>query len=467
MMNLFLHKLSGITIIALFCTLIPQISASQLNQYNHDYSQTLVMKMFLALPDQEQGTKVFCDFSRALELIKHTDDLSLGAPKIIYLVGWQYNGHDDKYPAFFEVNPELKRPGDVNARESLLWLMKEAKQYNTTVSLHINMTDAYDDSPLWNEYVENDLISKNEDGSLMVIGNYNNRKAYQINYRNEWEMGYTQMRIDKLLDLLPALKDAGTIHIDAWIARESKGHNEPVEIEREYQKKALQYWRSKGLDVSSEWVMDYMTGLVPHYWHFNHRTQQDYLNTPANILTGTRMNPDLTRSDFALEFLFGTSMYGEGLFPNERNNYTDDQWEDLFVRDFYLNFLQYAYLNRLQRLKVEGADKNRTAYFSGNVNVSLADSTVNANGILFRKGNSVFFLVPWNNNNSISAYSEKGGQFSWQLPETWKFVRKADIYSVTRNGLIKTGQAGIKNNLLELKLEPGKPLVITPIENNR
>jgi hypothetical protein len=34
------------------------------------------------------------------------------------------------------------------------------------------------------------------------------------------------MRIDKLLELLPALKDAGTIHIDAWIARKSKGHNE-------------------------------------------------------------------------------------------------------------------------------------------------------------------------------------------------------------------------------------------------
>ena len=281
---------------------------SQGNPYNHDYSQTLVVKLLISLPDSSGGSKVYCDLNKALELIKQTDNLTLGVPKIIYLVGWQYRGHDDLYPAFFEVNPALKRPGDANAQESLLWLMKEAKKYHTTVSLHINMTDAYDNSPLWKEYVDNDLISKNADGSLMVIGRYNNKKAYQINYKNEWEKGYAKMRVDKLLELLPLLKEAGTIHIDAWIARESKGHNESVEIEKEYQKKLCQYWRTKGIDISSEWVMDYMTGLIPHYWHFNHRTQEDYLKTPANILTGTHMNPDLKRSDFDLEFLFGTSM---------------------------------------------------------------------------------------------------------------------------------------------------------------
>ena len=113
--------------------------------------------------------------------------LSLGIPKIVYLVGWQYNGHDDKYSAFFDANELLKRPEDKSAIESLRWLMREARKYHTIVSLHINMTDAYDDSPLWDEYVKHDLISKNADGTLKVIGEYNNRKAYQINYKNEWE----------------------------------------------------------------------------------------------------------------------------------------------------------------------------------------------------------------------------------------------------------------------------------------
>ena len=145
--------------------------------------------------------------------------------------------------------------------------MREARKYHTIVSLHINMTDAYDDSPLWDEYVKHDLISKNADGTLKVIGEYNNRKAYQINYKNEWEAGYTQKRIDTLLSLLPELKEAGTIHSDAWIARPSEGHNETVIKEAEYQKKAALYWKAKGMDITSEWVMDYMVGYVPYAWH--------------------------------------------------------------------------------------------------------------------------------------------------------------------------------------------------------
>ena len=218
--------------------------------FNYDYSQTWVSKMFLSKPDPKGGCIVNLTFEQALDVIRATDNLSLGIPKVVYLVGWQYNGHDDKYPAFFDANPLLKRDCDQTALESLRWLMREARKYHTTVSLHINMTDAYDDSPLWNEYVEHDLISKNADGSLKVIGEYNNRKAYQINYQREWEAGYTQMRIDKLLALIPELKEAGTIHSDAWIARPSEGHNETVICEALYQQKAALYWKSKGMDIS-------------------------------------------------------------------------------------------------------------------------------------------------------------------------------------------------------------------------
>ncbi len=463
-MKLFINRFKLQPILFLWFFAIPVFSYSQINRFNHDYSQTLVMKMALCVVNPDGSPNVLCDFERAMELIKLTDNITLGVPKIIYLVGWQYNGHDDKYPAFFEVNPALKRPGDSDARESLLWLMKEAKKYHTTVSLHINMTDAYDNSPLWKEYVDNDMLSKNEDGSLMVIGNYNNKKAYQINYRNEWEKGYAQMRIDKLLDLLPALKESGTIHIDAWIARESKGHNETVETEKEYQKKVCQYWSSKGIDVSSEWIMDYMTGLVPHYWHFNHQTQDGYLNIPANVLTGTHMNPDLKRSDFDLEFLFGTSMYGEGLFPNERNKFTGEQWEVLFSRDFYLNFLQYYCLNQLKRLRVEGEFKNRTAYFSNDVRVSVADSSVYEKNRLLRSGNTLCFPVLWNNENTLAAYSEKGADFTCTLPESWYQAGKASIFYITGNGLIKKEVLKVSKNILKINIESGKPLLFKPIQ---
>jgi hypothetical protein len=119
--------------------------------YRHDYSRTWTTKMFLSMPDGKGSSNVRITFEEVLSIISRIDTLTLSVPKIIYLVGWQYNGHDDRYPAFFEVNRALKRADDATAEESLRWLMREARKYHTTVSLHINMTDAYDNSPLWQD----------------------------------------------------------------------------------------------------------------------------------------------------------------------------------------------------------------------------------------------------------------------------------------------------------------------------
>lgn len=451
-----------ILVLALFVGF--RLITAQSIKLRHDYSRTLVMKLALSIPDGDGGSKVFCDFETALELIKKTDALTLQVPKIIYLVGWQYNGHDDKYPAFFQVNKALKRAGDTTAEESLSWLIREAKKYHTTVSLHINMTDAYTDSPLWDIYVESDLISKNANGSLMVIGNYNNREAYQINYKNEWESGWTQRRIDSLLTVVPELKNTGTIHLDAWIARDSKGHYESVVTESEYQKKALAYWREKGLDVTSEWVMDYMTGLVPYAWHFNARTQGDYLNVPADIYTGSGINPDIKTSDFGLGFLFGTSMYGEDLWPIAiKNTGYNEQWDKDFAREFYLKSLQYFFLNTLERKSVTGVGNERTAFFSDGVTTSLKDSVVRKENIYFREGNTVLFPVVWKDEPSLAAYSLQGENSKrFNLPDLWQYLHAVEIYKVGINGLTRIGKSKVNKGGVILKLEAGRPYLLRP-----
>jgi hypothetical protein len=91
-------------------------------------------------------------------------NLTLGIPKIINLVGWQYAGHDTGYPSWGVVIEHFKRPQDKSVLECLKWLMVQAKQYDTTVSLHINMHDAYEISPLWKDYDENNIIFKDRIG---------------------------------------------------------------------------------------------------------------------------------------------------------------------------------------------------------------------------------------------------------------------------------------------------------------
>lgn len=429
-----------------------------------DYSQTLVMKMFLSKVNDCVSSTVFCNLDQALDIIKTTDQITLGIPKIIYLVGWQYHGHDDKYPAFFEVNPALKRTDNKNAHASLLWLMKNAAKYHTTVSLHINMTDAYEDSPLWDEYVSNDLISKNADGSLMVVGHYNNKKAYQVNYKNEWEKGYAQKRIDKLIGLFPPLKNAGTIHIDAWISHESKGHHESVEVEREYQKKICEYWRGKGITPSSEWYMDYMNGLIPHYWHFNHFAQSDYLKYSASFVTGSSLNPDLKRSDFGLGFLFGKSMYGENLFPNSLNGKFDGSWVPAFVREFYLNCPQYFFLNTIHRESVDGSGNNRVAIYSAGVVVSLADSTVVQNGLTLRMKDTIFFPAVWLNDGSYVLFSKASGtKIVRPIPREWKLSGYISIFEITNLGLKKVDYLDLsKRNEVSIAFKSNCPLLIVP-----
>lgn len=427
--------------------------------FNHDYSKTWVTKIALAVPDKQGGCEVRLTFEQALEMIRQSDNLSLGVPKIVYLVGWQYNGHDDKYPAFFEVNEHLKRACDASGIESLRWLMREARKYNTIISLHINMTDAYDDSPLWSEYVANDLISKNADGSLKVIGEYNGRKAYQINYRNEWEAGYTQMRIDRLLNLLPELKEAATIHSDAWIARPSEGHNETVILEAEYQKKAAQYWRAKGLDITSEWVMDYMVGYVPFAWHFNGAVQNDYLRIPANVYTGSGINPDIRSSDHALGFLFGTSCYGEPYWKLA-DNYS---WQEAILKDFMLKCPQYFYLNSLKRLSVGGVGQNRTASFSNQVSVSLADSTIRQKDRLLRRKNTICLPAVWRDDQGVIVYSaDTQGKTSFDIPYLWGNPKAATVYKITAEGLQQIKKIPVVHAKMLVELELGVPYYVIP-----
>lgn len=441
--------------------------AQKVNNFNHDYSQTLVTKISLSFPDGEGGSKVLNTFENAMEIIKKADELSLGVPKIVYLVGWQYNGHDDKYPAMFEVNKALKRKEDATARESLRWLMREAHKYNTTVSLHINMTDAYDNSPLWEEYLEKDLISRTPNGRPMVIGVWNDRKAYQINYKNEWESGYTQMRIDRLLELLPELKEAKTIHIDAWIARESKGHYETAITEAKYQQKALQYWNDKGIDVTSEWVMDYMIGKVPFAWHFNAFSQENYLEYPANVYTGSGLNQDLEYTDFGLGFLFGKSTYGQNVFPHLNDNPDDISWEHKFVDEFYSNCLQYFFLNKLDRIKVEGKGEKRVAYFSENVKVSLADSTVIQEDYLLREKGFVCFSVVWKKEKCLAIYSKQFAKRTIQIPENWGKVSGVSIFKISSAGEVLLQNISIKENSFIMDLKGQIPYLIKPDSINR
>jgi len=114
---------------------------------------------------------------------------------------------------------------------------------------------------------------------------------------------------------------------------------------------------------------------------------------------------------------------------------------------------------------VEGELKNRTAFFSNDVKVSITDSTVYEKNRLLRSGNTLCFPVLWRNDNSLAAYSPKGADLLYSLPENWKAVKMADVFLITKNGLIRKDKIKVMKNQVKLTLVAGQPVLIQPVTN--
>jgi hypothetical protein len=75
------------------------------------------------------------------------------------------------------------------------------------------------------------------------------------------------------------------------------------------------------------------------------------------------------------------------------------------------------------------------------------------------------FPVLWRNDNSLAAYSKEGTDLLYSLPENWKDVKMADVFLITKNGLISKEKIMVVKNQVKFALEAGQPLLIQPVIN--
>ncbi len=413
--------------------------------YRLDYHQTLTMKMFMA---DNAGT-VSLTFEQGLDVVRKVDNLTRGIPKIFYLVGWQYDGHDTGYPAWDVVNPKLKRPQDESALASLKWFMREARRYDTTISFHINMLDIRPTSPLWNTYLERDVIARNADGTLKQY-----RWGYPISYTLEWNAGLAQKRIDALIAMAD-LRRAGTVHIDAFhqyipgfgTDPISPYHGVTTDQEIATQKKIFRYWRDRGVDVTSELTYSYrkdpMLGLQPMAWHFR---DVDPMKVPAALHIGGRGGDPR----------FGTSMQAESLIKR------DPVTLGGFLPEFCTTTLLWYYLNRLDRLSSTGG----VVTFSDGVTSANVDGRllVRRGEEILRDGDDVFVPALWRHGREIVAYSRTGySGRAWALPSEWRRVRAVDVRAIGLDGVtVVAGDVPVVDGRVTLTLPAGAAVSIVP-----
>jgi hypothetical protein len=381
--------------------------------YRHQYHQAVTCKILLG---KKPGV-IHCDLDQTLGIICALDRLTLGLKQILYLVGWQYDGHDSKYPAFFEVNERLKRPGDANARQSLLWLIDAARAHNAVVSTHINLCDAYETSPLWDEYRRKDLLVRDKDGSLQKGGVWDGEQSYRVSKTREWAAGRTQQRIDRFLELLP-IADAGTVHIDAFFPKPSPYHGVTLDDEVQAIQAILRYWRSRRVDVTGELFIHDYAGLMPMAWHLNLDEASRLKYPPAVVCGGgpgwnMRHEKQADRAPWAGFFTAPEA----GCLYEEAWGYSID--DDIcspgdiarFAERFYLHTVPWLHMNRRVIVQHVNSRDCYEVHLAGNlvsrVRVKGRQHSIEEDGRLIVSGGDLCVPAGWRKHTLI-AYSSRG-----------------------------------------------------------
>lgn len=431
-------------------------------KFNYDYTQCMMTKLLMAVPDRKGGSIIYCDCDKALDIIRETDNMTKGIKKIVYLVGWQYCGHDDKYPAFFEVNKGIKGKNETSARESLLNLMERAKEYNTTVSLHINLTDAYEDSPLFADYVKAGALIRTRGGKPAAIEKYNGKKCYKISYKEEWESGLFFARCEKLFELLP-LKQLGTVHSDNFQCYVNRAPYSSAEEQMYYRDKMIEYFAENGVDITTEFTYREGKGTALLYGRIARDvTPRRY---PIALLGKVGANWWVDKMSLEEYYKYYPRVIGGGIPKNKRalslfygnihceDIWKKDDWHADFLREFCMVNLPYFYLNC--KTRVGFVDKSLRAVKYSDGTVSRADGTILSFGRAVRDKN--FAFLPFR--EGFCAYSLAGGKVSGVVG-----AEKAEVYEITPQGDKTAGEIKCTGGIACIDAKPGAAYYIKPLK---
>ena len=357
-----MHRLAML-LAGLLCVVVCSTAALAyqypLYPYTVDLSQTMTFKIMF---DWGNGKPVK-SVDQVLQYIRKVDNLTRGVPKIAILVGFQKGGHDHQYPDWWPINPKLKRPQDATARDSLVWLMKEAEKYHTTCTVHVNCFGAFKSSADWNRYVTNGWISRKADGTMVDNNRWGGGIAYAPNLTKMWYDGEMQRRIDHLVKLLPPLLDSKILYLDAnslWRNDASPYDGITAEQQLETFKKFAEYIKLKwGLTLIGEYCDTNFYGFVELglTWSSDLNTF-DLMSVPPEIACGGKDYGVVGDKHFPYDpkyKIFGASV------QLEKDKFHQDTMNVL--RAFSYRTLPYFFMNKHMR----SSYTNGTLYMSDGI----------------------------------------------------------------------------------------------------
>lgn len=437
------------------------------DRYFNHYADSFVTKIFMK---SKGTTKATTTLDQCRELIRSTYELSGGMHQIIYLVGWQHDGHDSKYPDWGTVGAQCKSSLSDDPLTSLRMAMREARErWNCDLSLHLNMNDAHPDSPLWQLYNEKDLLCRDKAGKIRPLGTW-----FRISHVKEWKSGYAKKRIDALVAMLPELKDAKTVHIDAFFAQDSEFDGITIADDADAIRAITDYWHSLGIDVTNEFITDEsMMGYFPMVYHFNLDERQRLLY-PADVVCG---GDNLWNGRLYLDYhhrykpnmgeLFCTpkagclydEAWGIGAFCDMHPGFLNRA--ALAERLFHTAFLAAWYNRRpVTRHTMTATDYavERDGGVKANVRMKDRHLTVTEKGRTVVDGHDFFLDMPYGG-GTVLAFSGKGCDRVFELPS-----RLAGAHQLvgTRYPKGEPCTLAVTDGKVQVKLAPCESLMLKP-----
>lgn len=436
---------------------------AMLYPYVHEYDQIFVYKIGVDFCPAEKSVEL--NAAQVLDVIRKIDNISRGIPKMVYLVGWQYRGHDTGYPSFSQVNDALKNPGDGSALESLKWLIKKGPEYNTLVSLHVNFSDVYlDDNPLGPVYKNRDIIVRWGNGDYHEGYLWCDHMAYRAsNYRN-WNQGtFQNEQIKPLYELVPELLETGSLHPDAWYDTSDPFYGISEAQDCMAMREMTVWMRQKfNVDITTEFDRRRPEGIDfvlyhPLLWHcqWDERTPPDPMQIPSYFQTGANAKTWSSSTETVQSKFFGEIGDFESKIKTDPVNITG------VAKEFATRTLPWYFLNRKLRVSFDG----NTARFTDNITSAYDGKYIIKSGDSFvQDGDDVFIPAVWKTHNEIIAYSAAGYKNrQWQLPGNWENIQKADIYKITFEGhQLKQKNVRLQNHTIGISLGPDETVCIVP-----
>ncbi len=408
------------------------------------YDHTMIYKIFCDSP----GAKSYTTFAQAVDLLRRVGHLIDHAPQLVYLVGWQHQGHDTGYPDVFTVNERL------GGEDGLRTAIRQAGELNAVMSVHDNYDDAYEASPAWDP----ELIARDPAGNLMKGGVWAGGQSFIFSFR-KYGLGSAQRRVNRTLDQFPMRV---SYHLDVLSAVPRRRDYNPASptsgADSIVGKRAIvEAFNRRGVDVTSEGLTAPFVGLVGHSWHLQRGREvlfpgEQRIPFVPFVYHGhaTYGGAKPTTLDIPDALLYGAT------FSADFNRGTTD----LQLTDsYYLLTVPYLQLRRRELSGYRAAGTIRRTEFGPDSYVEVDDAgpryLVVVDGRPVVRDDTSF--APNAQGDAWLAYSRHDGTIDYPAPAGWT---AAEGVALTANGPGEAVTVGIDGGRLRIEMKAGVPVKV-------